>query len=109
MANEAGYAAHILLLAPPIDLAAHSTRRRALTRGRSASRRPRSRTVMDAILRDAEAGGDLDADTRRPLTARVGPALIIQQVLLTGVPPTRRELGEIVDSLLPGPASRTGE
>ncbi|MGF6884266.1 AcrR family transcriptional regulator [Nocardia sp. GAS34] len=71
---------------------------------------PRIR-VIDAILRDAEANGEFDASTLPPLTARIGPALIIQQVLLTGAPPTRRELSEIVDALLPesSPTSSSGD
>ncbi|WP_040829844.1 TetR/AcrR family transcriptional regulator [Nocardia jiangxiensis] len=67
--------------------------------------------VIDTILRDVETGGEFDPGTLPSLNARIGPALIIQQVLLTGAPPTRRELGEIVDALLPepSPASPTGD
>jgi AcrR family transcriptional regulator len=56
--------------------------------------------VIDSILRGAEARGEFEAGTVTPLTARIGPALIVQHVLLTGAPPTRRELSRIVDTLL---------
>jgi AcrR family transcriptional regulator len=67
--------------------------------------------VIDSILRDAEANGEFDAGTITPLTARIGPALITQHVLLTGAPPTPRELSRIVDTVLPkpSPASQTGD
>ena len=63
--------------------------------------------VIESILRHAKAGGEIDPNTFTPLTARVGPALIIQHVLLTGAPPSRRELTQIIDTLvLPQPTSR---
>lgn len=63
--------------------------------------------VIESILRHAKAGGEIDPNTFTPLTARVGPALILQHVLLTGAPPSRRELTQIIDTLvLPQPTSR---
>ena len=58
-------------------------------------------TIVESILRDAVRDGDLDPTTLTPMTARVGPALINQHFLLTGLPPSRRELGFIVDTVIP--------
>ena len=61
--------------------------------------------VIESVLRGAEASGEIEAGTITPLRARIGPALIVQQFLLTGVPPSRREVIQIIDTLLPGAPS----
>jgi AcrR family transcriptional regulator len=63
---------------------------------------PRLR-VIESILRRAEHNGEITPDTLTPLAAHVGPALIMQTFLLTGKPPTRRELTRIIDTVLPAP------
>jgi hypothetical protein len=60
---------------------------------------PRLRLV-ESVLRDAESAGEIDAGTVTPLTARIGPALIMQHVLLNGAPPSRSELTRIIDTVL---------
>jgi AcrR family transcriptional regulator len=57
--------------------------------------------VIEGILRGAESRGEVDAGSVTPLTARLGPALIVQHFLLTGQPPTRADLTRIIDTLLP--------
>ena len=57
--------------------------------------------AIETILRGAEARGEVAAGSVTPLTARIGPALIVQHFLLTGKPPTRRDLTRIIDTLLP--------
>ncbi len=57
--------------------------------------------IIDSILRTAIEAGDIDEATVTPLTARIGPALINQQFLLTGEPPNRRELALVVDTVIP--------
>ena len=47
--------------------------------------------------------GEIDAATLTPYTARVGTALINQQVLLTGAPPNKRQLAQIVDTVFANP------
>ncbi len=61
--------------------------------------------LVESVLRAAVEDGDLDPATITPFTARIGPALINQQSLLTGVPPNRRELALIVDTVIPPKAS----
>lgn len=63
---------------------------------------PRLR-VVETILQAAVQRGEIDADKLTPLTARVGPALINQYLQLTGTPPKRQVLLEIVDTVLPRP------
>lgn len=63
--------------------------------------------IVESILRAAVDDGDIDAATVTPLTARVGPALINHHFLLTGEPPTRRELELVVDTVIP-PRRRAG-
>src|ERR1700730_13149832 len=60
---------------------------------------PRLRLV-ESVLRDAESAGELDAGTATPLPAGSGPALIMQQALLSGPPPSRGELTRIIDTVL---------
>ena len=57
--------------------------------------------MIESILRAAVHAGDIDRATITPFTARIGPALINQQFLLTGSPPNRRELALIVDTVIP--------
>lgn len=57
--------------------------------------------MIEAILRAAVEEGDLDPATVTPFTAKIGPALINHQALLTGVPPNGRELALIVDTVIP--------
>jgi AcrR family transcriptional regulator len=68
---------------------------------------PRLR-VIESILRRAEHNSEIAPDTLTPLAAYVGPALIMQTFLLTGKPPTRRELTRIVDTVLPAHQSSAG-
>ena len=65
---------------------------------------PRLR-IIESILRTGERNGEIDSAFLTPLTARVGPALINQHVLLTGAPPNRRQLTRIVDTVMPHPAA----
>jgi AcrR family transcriptional regulator len=58
-------------------------------------------SIIESILRAAVGDGDIDPGTITPMTARIGPALINQHFLLTGVPPNRRELAMIVDTVIP--------
>ncbi|HTX98132.1 MAG TPA: TetR/AcrR family transcriptional regulator [Mycobacterium sp.] len=62
--------------------------------------------LAESILQAAVAEGDLDPRTITPLTASIGPALINHHFLLTGSPPTRRELAMIVDTVIPPRGSR---
>jgi AcrR family transcriptional regulator len=68
---------------------------------------PRLR-LIESILQAGVRTGEIDPATLTPLTARVGPALINQHVMLTGAPPTRRELTRIIDTVIaqPAPADR---
>lgn len=62
--------------------------------------------IIDLILRSAVADGDIDSAMLTPLTARIGPALIDNHFMLTGTPPSRRDLALIVDTVMalaPGP------
>ena len=58
--------------------------------------------IIESILQAGAANGEVDAATLTPYTARVGPALINQQVLLTGAPPNKRQLVQIVDTVVHG-------
>jgi AcrR family transcriptional regulator len=58
-------------------------------------------TLVESILRAAVRDGDIDPATLTPMTARVGPALINQHFLLTGLAPNKRELALIVDTVIP--------
>ena len=61
---------------------------------------PRLR-IIETILRTAERNGEIKSDALTPLTARVGPALINQHLLLTGAPPNKHHLMRIVDTVIP--------
>ncbi|RUP01686.1 MAG: TetR/AcrR family transcriptional regulator [Mycobacterium sp.] len=63
--------------------------------------------IVESILQTAVHDGDIDPATITPLTARIGSALINQHFMLTGTPPTRRELALIVDTVIPPKASAT--
>ncbi|HEY0805396.1 MAG TPA: TetR/AcrR family transcriptional regulator [Pseudonocardiaceae bacterium] len=58
--------------------------------------------VIESILRHAEHTGELSPGTRTPLTAHIGPALVLEAFLMKGKPPTRHDLTVIVDTVLPG-------
>lgn len=57
--------------------------------------------IVESILQAAVDAGELDPSTLTPLSARVGAALINQHFMLTGTPPNRRELGIVVDTVIP--------
>lgn len=63
---------------------------------------PRLRTI-ESVLRRGVDTGEVNPATLGPLTARTGPALILQAVLLTGEPPSPHELETIVDAVLGAP------
>jgi AcrR family transcriptional regulator len=65
---------------------------------------PRLR-IIESILRTGERNGEIGSGLLTPLTARVGPALINQHLMLTGAPPNRRQLMRIVDTVIPHSAS----
>jgi hypothetical protein len=54
--------------------------------------KPRLR-IIQAILREAAARGEIDSGSAIPLITRTGPAVVLQAILLTGQPPKRAELG----------------
>jgi AcrR family transcriptional regulator len=62
-------------------------------------------TIVESILQAAVRDGDIDPATLTPMTARVGPALINQHFLLTGLAPNKRELALIVDTVIPPKAA----
>lgn len=57
--------------------------------------------IVESILQAAVRDGDIDPANLTPMTGRVGPALINQHFLLTGEPPSRREIALIVDTVIP--------
>jgi AcrR family transcriptional regulator len=61
--------------------------------------------IIESILKAGAANGEIDAATLTPYTARVGTALINQQVLLTDAPPDKRQLAQIVDTVVACPGS----
>jgi AcrR family transcriptional regulator len=65
---------------------------------------PRVR-IIESILNAAVQDGEVDPDKLTPLTVRVGPALINQHFMTTGAPPSKRELGLVVDTVMGRPAS----
>jgi AcrR family transcriptional regulator len=65
---------------------------------------PRLR-ITESILQAGVADGEISAAALTPYTARVGPALINQQLLLTGAPPNKRQLAHIVDTVVAAVAS----
>jgi AcrR family transcriptional regulator len=56
--------------------------------------------ITEAILQAGVDNGEINAAVLTPYTARVGPALINQQMLLTGAPPNKRQLAYIVDTVI---------
>ena len=60
---------------------------------------PRLR-IIESILQAGVANGEINAAVLTPYTARVGPALINQQLLLTGAPPNKRQIVHIVDTVV---------
>jgi AcrR family transcriptional regulator len=67
---------------------------------------PRVR-IIESILNAAVQDGEVDPEALTPLTVRVGPALINQHFMTTGVPPSKRELGLVVDTVIGRPAKQT--
>jgi AcrR family transcriptional regulator len=65
--------------------------------------------LVESILQTAIDAGELDPTAVTPLTARVGPALINHHFLLTGEPPTKRELTMVVDTVIPPRASASSD
>jgi AcrR family transcriptional regulator len=61
---------------------------------------PRLR-MIESVLQAGAANGEIDAAMLTPYTARAGTAMINQQLLLTGAPPNKRQLAQIVDTVLP--------
>lgn len=61
--------------------------------------------IIESILRAGECNGEIKSTALTPLTARVGPALINQYLLLTGAAPDKSHLIRIVDTVIP-PAAR---
>jgi hypothetical protein len=61
---------------------------------------PRLR-MIESVLQAAVASGEIDEALLTSYTARAGTALINQQLLLTGAPPNKRQLTQIVDTVLP--------
>lgn len=61
---------------------------------------PRLR-ITESILQAGADNDEIDASALTPYTARVGFALVNQQMLLTGAPPNKRQLTQIVDTVLP--------
>lgn len=64
--------------------------------------------VVESILHAAIRDGEIDPTTVTALTARIGPALINQHFILTGSPPSRRDLALIVDTVIPPKRRRQG-
>jgi AcrR family transcriptional regulator len=56
--------------------------------------------ITESILQAGVADGEINAAVLTPYTGRVGPALINQQLLLTGAPPNKRQLAHIVDTVV---------
>jgi AcrR family transcriptional regulator len=56
--------------------------------------------IIESILQAGAGNGEIDPATLTPFTARIGPALINQQLLLTGAPPNKRQLRHIVDTVV---------
>jgi AcrR family transcriptional regulator len=63
---------------------------------------PRMKAI-DAIITAGVQSGEIDRGAITALTTRTGSALIIQQLQLTGKPPTQLELESIVDALIGPP------
>ncbi|MFF1650463.1 TetR/AcrR family transcriptional regulator [Streptomyces sp. NPDC058240] len=55
---------------------------------------------IEAILHEGMRSGELSPESVHPLAARTGPALILQTFLLTGEPPSPREIDLIIDTVL---------
>ena len=63
---------------------------------------PRLQTIETVLRRGVETG-EINPTTLGPLTARTGPALILQAILLTGESPSPHELEMIVNTVLGAP------
>jgi AcrR family transcriptional regulator len=67
--------------------------------------------IIESVLQAGAINGEIDSATLTPYSAWVGTALINQQVLLTDAPPNKRQLAQIVDTVLarpPGVGARAG-
>ncbi|WP_158884930.1 TetR/AcrR family transcriptional regulator [Amycolatopsis anabasis] len=60
---------------------------------------PRIKLIYDAFVRAAERG-EIETAEGTWIIARTGPALIIQQLLLTGRPPDRAGVAEMIDKVI---------
>ncbi len=56
--------------------------------------------LIQTILQRGVARGEVAPHAASPLYARVGPALVMQSLLLTGAPPTKHEITQIVDRVI---------
>ena len=56
--------------------------------------------MIESILQAGADSGEIDAARLTAYTARAGTALINQQLLLTGAPPNKRQLAQIVDTVV---------
>lgn len=60
---------------------------------------PRIKLIYDAFVRAAERG-EIETADGTWMVARTGPALIIQELLLTGRPPARAGVAEMIDTVI---------
>ncbi|QUH04006.1 TetR/AcrR family transcriptional regulator [Saccharopolyspora erythraea] len=60
---------------------------------------PRLEAIV-AIVRQGASNGEIDPSAPESLLARTGPALILQQFILTGEAPDQAEIAGIVDDIL---------
>ena len=61
--------------------------------------------AIDSILLNGVLSGEVNSSELSPLSAKLGPALVIQHFLMFGTPPNGSELELIVNAAL-GPRSR---
>ncbi len=61
--------------------------------------------AIDSILLNGVLSGEIDSSQLSPLSAKLGPALVIQHFLLYGSPPSSSELELIVNAAM-GPRSK---
>jgi AcrR family transcriptional regulator len=58
---------------------------------------------LQEIITAGVSSGEIDPASVTALTGQIGPALVIQHVLLTGTVPSRSELNQIVDAVIGRP------
>ena len=56
--------------------------------------------AIESILLNGVLSGEIDSSQLSPLSAKLGPALVVQHFLLHGSPPNRSELELIVDAAI---------